>query len=272
MAALASPTIASPEEDQQQDHQQDPPLTEQGDDWDDAPSYDFYMEFMNDLEEHEIPPFPTETTVLSVLPWQALPGVPGLNVDINALEPEVLSRCAAFLGTPMKHWTRQRRRTSINYLQNNCALQLLLPQNIALIVSFVQPAARDYAALRGACRGLRSIVTAVSFFYWLIARFLIDAPPCAATHCPHIDCFNHSGQGTIWTHLEFWTHRGNPRRLPSLLSCIFWGVVILDLLEIVVRYTPVYPRGIQRTLVWNEGTLVCARILPHFLYLRRLRQ
>ncbi len=42
MAALASPTIASPEEDQQQDHQQDPPLTEQGDDWDDAPSYDFY--------------------------------------------------------------------------------------------------------------------------------------------------------------------------------------------------------------------------------------
>ena len=45
-----------------------------------------------------------------------------------------------------------------------------------------------------------------------------------------------------------------------------------DLLEIVVRYTPVYPRGIQRTLVWNEGTLVCARILPHFLYLRRLRQ
>ena len=91
MAALASPTIASPEEDQQQDHQQDPPLTEQGDDWDDAPSYDFYMEFMNDLEEHEIPPFPTETTVLSVLPWQALPGVPGLNVDINALEPEVHS-------------------------------------------------------------------------------------------------------------------------------------------------------------------------------------
>ena len=109
MAALASPTIASPEEDpeedQQQDQQQDPPLTEQGDDWDDdgVPSYDFYMEFMNDLEEHEIPPFPTETTVLSVLPWQALPGVPGLNVDINALEPEVLSRCAAFLGTPMKH-------------------------------------------------------------------------------------------------------------------------------------------------------------------------
>mgnify|MGYP005711217995 CR=1 FL=1 len=32
----------------------------------------------------------------------------------------------------------------------------------------------------------------------------------------------------------------------ELLSCIFWGVVILDLLEIVVRYTPVYPRGIQR--------------------------
>ena len=27
------------------------------------------------------------------------------------------------------------------------------------------------------------------------------------------------------------------------LSCIFWGVVILDLL---VRYTPVYPRRIQR--------------------------
>ena len=108
MAALASPTIASPEEDQQQDHQQDPPLTEQGDDWDDAPSYDFYMEFMNDLEEHEIPPFPTETTVLSVLPWQALPGVPGLNVDINALEPEVLSRCAAFLGTPMKHSSHSR--------------------------------------------------------------------------------------------------------------------------------------------------------------------
>ena len=43
MAALASPTIASPEEDpeedQQQDQQQDPPLTEQGDDWDDAPSW-----------------------------------------------------------------------------------------------------------------------------------------------------------------------------------------------------------------------------------------
>ena len=32
----------------------------------------------------------------------------------------------------------------------------------------------------------------------------------------------------------------------SSLSCIFWGVVILDLLEIVVRYTPVYPRNIQR--------------------------
>ena len=32
MAALASPTIASPEEDQQQDQQEDPPLTEQGDD------------------------------------------------------------------------------------------------------------------------------------------------------------------------------------------------------------------------------------------------
>ena len=219
MAALASPTITFPEEDQQ-DQQQDPPLTEQGDEGDDdgVPSYDFYMEFINDPNQHEIPPFPTETTVLSVLPWQALPGVPGLNVDINALEPEVLSRCAAFLGTPMKHWTRQRRRTSINYLQNNCALQLPLPQNIALVVSFVQPAARDYAALRGACRGLRSIVMAVSFFYWLIARFLIDAPPCAATHCPHIDCFNHSGQGTIWTHLEFWTHRGNPRRLPSLMS------------------------------------------------------
>ena len=46
-----------------------------------------------------------------------------------------------------------------------------------------------------------------------------------------------------------------------VLSCIFWGVVILDLLEIVVRYTPVYP------VVSNEGTLVCARILPHFLYL-----
>ena len=87
MAALASPTIASPEEDQQQDHQQDPPLTEQGDDWDDAPSYDFYMEFMNDLEEHEIPPFPTETTVLSVLPWQALPGVPGLNRHPSVKNP-----------------------------------------------------------------------------------------------------------------------------------------------------------------------------------------